>query len=200
MNPEGKKQYASMILAMFGGPQKPRLVMGFSPENNRANVENRIRGVFMNTKSMKSSLIAAAIAVLLLSAACFTTACVPTVKTNPPPAAITAAATPSPAGVPSATPAPKEVAVHDCLGNILYYLEQNPDGSITVNNNNCPLLSTQDFVELAANDLTSRNLTIKYIESKPNGIVIIVSDGNASSGSENYNTGITSTTVTTTYP
>lgn len=124
MDTDRKKRYASTILAMFSRTGKPQLAMGMGMESNRTNAERRIRGVFMNARSKKSTRIAAALTAVMLFVTCFTTACKPVTENTalqPGPSATASANAPKSTGshspaasvAPEATTAPTAAPVNN---------------------------------------------------------------------------------------
>lgn len=73
-----KSRYASLIVSLFSQPQRRQLVLGMAQGDVKKVAEQRIRGVFMDTKSRRSARLVSALIAMLLAVTCFTTACQPT--------------------------------------------------------------------------------------------------------------------------
>ena len=71
-----KKQYAATIIGMYAKPQ-PRFVLGMALGHTRRTAERRVRGLFMRSRSRRSTVVAAVMLAAIMLVACFTTACQP---------------------------------------------------------------------------------------------------------------------------
>ncbi len=75
---EERNTYAYTVLQMFDRAKNKQLVLGMALGGTRKNAEQRIRGIYMESKSKRSIKAVAVITSLIIAFGCFTTACKPT--------------------------------------------------------------------------------------------------------------------------
>ncbi len=73
-----KRSYANMIVSMFAQRRNKQLVLGMAQGDTKKAAEQRVRGIFMNSRSKKSGKLVAMLLAAVLLVTCFTTACQPT--------------------------------------------------------------------------------------------------------------------------
>jgi beta-lactamase regulating signal transducer with metallopeptidase domain len=85
IGPAGRDAYAKTVLALFARGASPA-VLGMALTDTRKTAEQRIRGIYMKSRTGKRVKAAAMLLACLLVVACFTTACQPVRQPPEPPA------------------------------------------------------------------------------------------------------------------